>query len=100
MADKIKIHTGRLGSDADRMQSSIRRVEKKIDEMQSSVASLQQMWEGPGSQAFHRVFLEDLRAMGAVVDDLKSAYAYDINAKVEYESCEKKISSLIADLKI
>ena len=100
MADKIRIHTGRLGNDADRIQSCIDRIRRETGELKDSVTALERMWEGPGREAFHKSFREDMQAMETVISELKSACAYDVNAKKKYELCEKKISSLIADMKV
>jgi len=100
MADKIRINTDRLGADAERIQGYIDNIIQEMDAMRESVAELQKMWEGPGSQAFHHAFLDDMNAVETVMKNLQSIYAYDTNAKKEYEKCERKVSSMIADIRI
>ena len=100
MTDKISIHTGRLGNDAGRIYDCIMRIRKETDAMQSSAAALESMWEGEGSQSFHKSFRDDIQAMEAVICRLQEMYEYDSNAKKAYESCEKKIAAMIAELKV
>lgn len=99
MADRIRINTDRLGTDAGRIQDCIEAVIREIDEMRQSAAALERMWEGSGREAFGQAFREDLEAAEHAVAGLKEIYAYDTNAKQQYEQRERKIASLLADIR-
>lgn len=98
--DKIRINTNRLGTDAETVKSCIDKFAGEIENMKGSVTALERMWEGPSCKAFHKAFLDDMRAMETVIKNLRSIYSYDTNAKKEYETCERKVSSLIADIRV
>ena len=100
MADKIRIHTGRLGNDAARIYDCIRHMAGEVRAMQDSADTLKSMWEGAGSAEFYKSFRSDTEALEAVIRQLQEMYAYDSNAKKEYETCEKKIASMIGDLRV
>ncbi len=99
MADRIRVHTDRLGADAERIQGCIEAVARQVDEMKQSVAALERMWEGPGREAFHQAFREDMEAAENAVAGMKEIYAYDRNAKQQYEQRERKIAALIAEIR-
>lgn len=98
--DKIKIDTNRLGTDAESIKYYMDNLAREIENMKGSVTALEGMWEGPGCKAFHKAFQDDMRAMETVIKNIRSIYSYDTNAKKEYESCERKVSSMIADIRV
>ena len=98
MADRIRIHTDRLGTDARQIQDGIEAVTRQLDEMQQSVAALERMWEGSGREAFHQTFREDMEAAQNAVAGMKEIYAYDTNAMQQYERREHKIAALLAQI--
>lgn len=100
MADKIRVHTDRIGADADRIQGYIGNITKEITNMKQSVTVLTNMWEGPGRSAFHKAFWDDMDAIETMVKNLKAIYDYDMNAKKQYEQCGQKVASLIGDIRI
>lgn len=100
MADRIRIHTDRLGTDASRMQGYIENITKEMKEMAQSVAALETMWEGSGRDAFHKAFWDDMEVVEDALESLRTLYEYDINAKKQYEQCERKIASMIADIRV
>ena len=100
MADRIQIHTGRLGTDAGRILVLIQNMKKEIDAMRQSVAVFGNMWEGPGQAEFQKAWQEDMAAVLAAVKEMESLYDYDINAKNQYEQCEKKIASMIDEIRV
>lgn len=99
MADRIRVNTDRLGTDAERIQGCIEAVVREIDEMKQSAAALERMWEGSGREAFYRTFREDMQAAENAVAGLKEICAYDTNAKQQYEQRERRIADLIADIR-
>lgn len=100
MAEKIRVHTGRLGMDAQRMLSLAQNMEKQIDEMRQSVTVLGNMWEGPGQAAFQKAFLDDVNTILAAVQEMEGVCGFDENAKAKYEQCEKKIGALVDEIKV
>lgn len=100
MADRIRINTDRLGTDAGRIQGYIGNITKEMADMKQSVSALERMWEGPGQDAFHKSFWDDMTAVEAAVSSLKELLAYDVNAKTQYEQCDRKVASMIADIRV
>lgn len=100
MADKIKINTNRLGTDAENIKRYMDNLAGEVQNMRNSVNALRSMWEGQSCDAFYQAFSDDMRAMEAVIKNLKRIWTYDTNAKKEYENCERKVSAMIADIRI
>lgn len=100
MADKIKINTARLGTDAERVNNYITKIEQEITNMKESVSQLDRMWDGPSREAFKKAFADDMNAIASLVNSLKSIWTYGTNAKTEYEKCEQKVSSLISEIQV
>lgn len=100
MADKIRINTNRLGTDAESIKRYIDNLANEVENMQNSVHALKNMWEGPSCQAFCKAFQDDMRTVETVIKNLKRIWTYDTNAKKEYENCERKVSSMIADIRV
>ena len=100
MADKIRIHTDWLGTDADRIYGYMENIVKEMADMKQSVAALEHMWEGLGKEAFHKAFWDDMNAVDQAVKSLKELYDYDTNAKKQYENCNRKIAAMISDIKV
>jgi len=100
MADRIRINTDRLGTDAARIQGYIGNIMKEMSDMKQSVSALEHMWEGPGQSAFHKAFWNDMEAVEQAAASLKELYEYNTNAKTQYEQCDRKVASMIADMKV
>lgn len=98
MADRIRVHTGRLGSDAQRMLALLQNMKKEMDAMRQGVAALEQMWEGPGQAEFHKAWQDDMEAVLTAVREAEGIYDYDMNAKGQYEQCERKIAAMIEEI--
>lgn len=100
MANQIAVNTVKLGNDASDISAHIANIVKKIDEMQTSVSDLDAMWDGPSSEAFKKVFAQDMKAMKEIINGLKDVNQYESNAKSKYEACERQVSNLISAIKI
>ena len=96
----IKINTSRLKSDADHFLSLINSIIRERDKMQNNVAQLNNMWEGPTKEAFVRTFGNDMEALNAVVDGLRSIQRYETQAQKDYEACENKVAQLVDSIRI
>ncbi len=100
MIDKIRIDTVRLGTDADRADGYIKNISREISNMKNSVSQLDSMWDGPASDAFKKAFADDMNAAAAIMKNLESLHTYETNAKAEYEKCERRVSSLVSEIKV
>lgn len=103
MADyssKIIIHTGRLGTDAEKVGRCIRNMSDEMEKMKSSVAQMDRMWDGPGSEAFKQAFETDRRMFEEIIKNLRGIHDYETNAKSEYEKCENDVSALVAEIRV
>ena len=92
---QVKRLAQELEQDTGKLLSGIR----QLDEMKQSVAALERMWEGSGREAFHQTFREDMEAAQNAVAGMKEIYAYDTNAKQQYEQRERKIAALLAQIR-
>ncbi len=98
--DVIKVDTNRLNSDAGKIQNSIRRIEAAISNLKSDAAQLDQMWDGPSSEAFKHAFNNDMAALNSLLSNFRHIYNYEMNAKQRYERCENKAGSLVEGIHI
>lgn len=98
--EKIKINTGRLKSDADQVMGCIKDMKSEMAKMKESVTQLDQMWDGPSSEAFAKVFQDDMEALNTILENLDQVYHYETTAKDKYEECENKISDLISEIRV
>lgn len=100
MSDCIKVNTVRLGVDAGRINAAIQKVKSKMEQMEGSVAEMDRMWDGPGSEAFRKTFQDDVKAMNLIIKRLEWVYQYEVKAKKEYEACESRVHELVAGIRI
>lgn len=101
MADrKFQISTSRLGKDANQIQNLLTSMDRSITNMQTSVGQMNRMWEGLSKQAFVTAFSDDMRAVQDVLKELKFLNGYEIEAKNDYENCERQVSDLILNMRI
>lgn len=100
MADRIRINTDRLGTDASRVQGYIGNITKEIANMKQSVSALENMWDGPSRSAFHKAFWDDMQAIETAIRSMEELCAYNKNAKKQYEACDRKVASLISEIRI
>ena len=100
MGDFIKTNTARLGQDAETVSGMLQSIRRELNAMKESVAQLDGMWDGPGSEAFKSVFRDDMNAMETVLKNLDSLHAYETNAKAKYEECERKAGGIVAGIRV
>lgn len=98
--EKIKINTNRLKNDADQVKGNITNMKAEMTKMKESVSQLDKMWDGPSSEAFAQVFQDDMQALNTILDNLDKIYQYETTAKSKYDTCENKISDLIAGIHV
>ena len=100
MAEKIVVNTTRLGNDAESVGTYIANIKQQVEEMKNSVSELDAMWDGPSSEAFKKAFQQDMKAMKTIIEGLEDIKKYENTAKTKYEQCERKVSTLIAEIKV
>ncbi len=97
---KFKISTSRLGKDIEQIQNLLVLMERSITNMQTSVEQMNKMWEGLSKQAFVTAFSDDMKSVSDVLKELKSLNNYEIDAKNDYENCERQVADLISHMRI
>lgn len=98
MSDSLKIHPGRMDSNAEQIAACVEKMKKELAEMKRSVDQLDRMWDGPGSEAFKRRFDEDMAGMRRLVQMLEAVYRYEGEAKRKYMTCEKKVYGVVSGM--
>lgn len=98
--DYIKMNTNRLNGDAEFIAGLLQGIKTELEHMKQSANQLDSMWDGPGSEAFKKVFRDDMSAMEEMLKNLESMHAYEVNAKIKYESCENKVGTIVAGIRI
>ena len=82
---KIKVNTVRLKNDSDQVNACIENMKSEMEKMKESVSQLDQMWDGPSSEAFKKAFQDDMKAFQTILSNLDKIYGYETNAKAKYE---------------
>lgn len=95
----IKTNTERLGKTAAKVDGYIQNIKKELEKMGQSVQELDQMWDGPSSEAFKKAFADDVVLAVEMINGLIDVNNFEKTAKKEYENCEKQIEDLISNLK-
>lgn len=98
--DYIKMNTSRLNGDAESIAGLLQGIKTELEHMKQSANQLDGMWDGPGSEAFKKVFQDDMQAMAELLKNIESMHSYEINAKTKYESCENKVGTIVAGIRI
>lgn len=96
----IKMNTARLNQDTEAVKGLLKGIKTEIGNMKQSLTQLDQMWDGPSSQAFKKAFWDDMEAMETMLANLESIHSYEVNAKNKYESCERKVGGIVAGIRI
>lgn len=97
---KIKVNTISLKRDTESISQSLKNIKNKMTAMESDVTQLNGMWEGDANKAFNKAFQDDIKALELICEGIQSIINYESNAKKEYDSCEKKVSSLIDSISV
>lgn len=100
MSEKIKVNTNRLGADADSVRASIAKMQQSMKSLKNDAAKLNAMWTGATSDTFKKVFEDDMNALSTMISNLDKIYSFETNAKTKYETCEKKVSSLVSGMRV
>lgn len=99
-SDVIRVNTGSLKQTQESISSQLSNINNKIMKMRQDVIALNRMWSGPANSAFNQAFLEDLEKLSEVCSCIMHTANYEANAAREYNLCEQKVESLIADIEV
>ena len=97
MAD-IKANTDRMKSDVERLNDLVKRIHDRHSDLMQKKQELDNMWDGPASEATKAAIQDDLNALQVMIENMKKIYQYENTAKDKYNSCENQISGIIAGI--
>ncbi len=100
MAKVIKVNSVRLGSDAQKIQEDLNRINKRIDVLESKIIELDAMWDGESSEAFKQIFHTDLEELKSEFQSLNKLAMLQNVAKKNYETADRNVSDIISKIKI
>ena len=100
MSDYIKVNTGAINRDAGTMEESIQRIRKRAASLKEAMQQLDEMWDGPSSEAFKASFQADREALEGIIKGLDEIHRYATEAKNKYDSCEGKVAGLISQIRV
>lgn len=100
MANKIKINTIRLNSDANEIASRITSLTQEMNALKQSVNQMNSMWTGEAKNAFVAAFNNDMKALETMIKDIESIHTYETNAKTKYENCERQVEQLVNSIRV
>lgn len=100
MSEKIKVNTNRLKSDADSVGVNIAKMQASMNSLKRDVTKLNTMWSGETNDTFKKAFEDDMNALNTMITNLNKIYSFETNAKTKYETCEKKVASLVSGMRV
>lgn len=100
MSDYIKVNTGAINRDAGTIAESIKSMKKTAASLKDAMQQLDEMWDGPSSEAFKASFHQDREGLEGIIKGLDEVYKYGTEAKSKYDSCEGKVADLISQIRV
>ena len=100
MANKIKVDTKRLGTDADKVRQAIAGMKTDLQKMQAQALILDAMWDGPASDAFKQSFRDDAKALSQIITKLENMHQFEVKAKKQYEKCENSVAQTVKGIRV
>ena len=98
--EEISVNTRKLSTDKTDIEGYLSTIRKELDTMVDDVDALSKMWIGTASFTFNRAFSSDIAFLRKICDDIQEVIDFEATAISEYNSCEQKISQLIADISL
>lgn len=98
LADRIKVNTSRMKTDADSIKENVNTISKLYSDLVTKRNQLDDMWDGPASETFKKAFSDDLAALMVMVGNLQKICNYENMAKDCYQSCENQVAGVISDI--
>lgn len=100
MINEIKVNTTRLGTDAEKVNDYMRKIETAVNKIEESMKRIDGKWDGDASKAFNTAMKNDIKEIKEIIKNLEEIYNYESNAKKKYEICEGKVADLVAQIKV
>lgn len=97
--NKIRVNTDSLDADANSIGEYIRIIEGSISRLEEDYSELDTMWEGPASEAFRKVYNEDIDSLKVITENLKKINNFEIEARKKYENCEQEVGNIVASIR-
>ena len=95
----IKINTNSLNTDACSIADSISAIEGAIQQLKNEYTALDSMWDGPTSEVFKAVYMDDIESLTENIQELRKLNRFESDARVKYDHCENRVGSIIASVK-
>lgn len=97
---EISINTAALSRDIEQLNRLLRQLEKDRMRMIQEIQELNAMWKGPSNQAFNEQFKTDCTSFENLCRTIREMIQAMEHAKAEYDSCDRKVNSLVCALRI
>lgn len=96
----LKINTAALQSDANELNSLLQQVRSNLDNMYTSVNTLDGMWDGKANNAFNAQFADDHTRFSEICTAIEKLISDMQEAANKYNNCENEIYSTISSINI
>ena len=100
MADKLRVTTQMLHSDAESIKKDIESIKTAVVRMQDEITQLHSMWTGPAHEAFKANLNGDMAGALALVKELETFTSDLDTASDTYKLCSEKVDSYIDSIKL
>ncbi len=98
--EEISVNTKTLSTDKTDIEGYLASIRKDLEAMQDNVEALNQMWSGTANSRFNMAFNSDIKFLMEICDNLQKVIDFEATAITEYNSCEQKVSQLIAEISL
>lgn len=98
--NEIEVNTSVLSGDIDLLKDTLSQLNAQTERMFFSVSELDEMWDGPASEAFNRQFHIDYQSCKKLCSTLAELVECLQHAREEYDSCEQDVDSVIRAINI
>lgn len=95
---KVEVNTDAMGRDIARLQAMSRKLKASLQELDGSMRSLQQCWEGAAKNAYLEEYAADQTAMQELCGMLEEFIRAIEDARRKYQNCEQKVESCVSQL--
>lgn len=100
MATGLKISTESLGSDIEKIATSIRNIRAYMTVIRNAAVALNSMWEGPSKQAFIQQINSDCENMESLLKTIAEYKNALENANTQYRETSGNIESYINSIRL
>jgi uncharacterized protein YukE len=100
VADYLKVNTAMLRIDAERLRQKIGKMRQQLVETEWQIRRQDAMWSGPLEEESKNAMHGAITQMEDLLGRLEKLCSYEMTSRIEYERAERKVSAVIAEIRM